>query len=91
MCLRAKGMPESTTIISVEAAGHEYNQTNEFVYLGGNVNHNTYLSIELDRRIRNAWCSFRKYTLELFDRPSAHLELKIRMLRTDALELKLYS
>ena len=37
MCLRAKGMPESTAI---EAAGQMYNQTNEFVYLGGNVHQN---------------------------------------------------
>ena len=58
MCLRAKGMPV-------------YNQTNGFVYLGENVNHNADLSIKVDRRIRNAWCSFRKYTLELYDRPSA--------------------
>ena len=57
--LRAKGMPESTAIFSAEAAGQLYNQTNEFVYLGGNVNHNAGLSIEVDRRIRNAWCSFR--------------------------------
>ena len=83
MCIRAKGMPESTATFSVEAAGHTYNQTNEFVYLGGNVNHNADLSIEVDRRIRNAWCSFRKYTLELYDRPSAPLELKIRMLGTE--------
>ena len=40
MCLRAKGMPESTATFSVEAAGQVYNQTNEFVYLVGNVNHN---------------------------------------------------
>ena len=60
MCLRAKGMPESTTTFSVEAAGQVYNQTNEFVYLGGNVNHNADLSFEVDRRIRNAWCSLRK-------------------------------
>ena len=33
MCLRAKGMPESTAIFSVEAAGQVYNQANEFVYL----------------------------------------------------------
>ena len=33
MCLRAKGMPESTATFSVEAAGQVYNQTNEFVYL----------------------------------------------------------
>ena len=47
------------------------------------VNHNADLSIEVDRRIRNAWCSFGKYTLELYDRPSAPLELKIRMLRAE--------
>ena len=55
MCLRAKGMSESTATFSVEAAGQVYNQTNEFVYLGGNVNHNADLCIEVDRRIRNAW------------------------------------
>ena len=90
MCLRAKGIPESTATFSAEAAGQVYNQTNEFVYLGGNVNHNADLSIEVDRRIRNAWCSFRKYTLELYNRPSALLELKIRMLRAEVLETMLY-
>ena len=90
MCLRVKGMPESTATFSVEAAGQVYNQTNEFVYLGGNVNHNADLSIEVDRRIRNAWFSFRKYILELYDRPSAPLELKIRMLRAEVLETMLY-
>ena len=90
MCLRAKGMPESTAPFSVEAAGQVYNQTNEFVYHGGNVNQNADLSIKVDRRVRNAWCSFRKYTLELYDRPSAPLELKIRMLRAEVLETMLY-
>ena len=84
ICLRTKGMPESTAMFSVEAAGQVYSQTNKFVYLGGNVNHNADLSIEVGRRIRNAWCSFRKYTLELYDRPSAPLELKIGMLRAMA-------
>ena len=90
MCLRAKGVPESIAIFTVEAAGQVYNQTNEFVYLGGNVNHNADLSIEVDQRIRNAWCNFRKYTLELYDRPSAPLDLKIRMLRAELLEAMLY-
>ena len=71
--------------IQRRAAGQVYNQTSEFVHLGGDVNHNAYLSIEVDRRIRNAWRSFRKYTLELYDRPSAPLELKIRMLRAEVL------
>ena len=90
MCLRAKGMPESTATFSVAAAGQVYNQTNEFVYLGGNVNHNADLSIVVNRRTRNAWCSFRKYTLELYHRPSAPLELKIRMLRAEVLDTMLY-
>ena len=67
-----------------------YNQTNEFVYLGGNINHNVDLSIEVDLRVRNAWSSFRKYTLKLYDRPSAPLELKIRILRAEVLETMLY-
>ena len=55
------------------------------------MNHNADLSIEVDRRIRNAsWCSFRKYTLELYDRPSALLELKIWMLRAEVVETMLY-
>ena len=33
---------------------------------------------------------FRKYTLELYDRPSAPLELKIRMLRAEVLETMVY-
>ena len=90
MCLRAKGMPEFTVaIFSVEAAGQVYKQTNEFVYLGGNVSHNADVSIEVNRRIRNAWCRFWKYTLELYDRPIAPLELNIRMLRAEVLETML--
>ena len=54
MCLRAKGMPESTATFSVEAAGQVYNQTDKFVYLGGKVNQNAGLSIEVDRPIPNA-------------------------------------
>ena len=81
---------ESTTIFSVEAARQMYSQTNEFEYLGGNVNHNANLSIEANRRIRKAWCSFRKNTLELYDRPSAPLKLIMRMLRATLLETMLY-
>ena len=77
MCLRAKGMPESTAIFTVEAACQVYNQTNECVYFEENVNHNANVSIKVDRRIRNAWGNFRKYTFELYDRSSAPLELKI--------------
>ena len=91
MCLHTKGMSESTATFSVEAAGQVFNQTNEFVYLGRNVNHNADLSIEVNRRIRNAWCSFWKYTLKLYDRTIAPLELKIWMLRAEVLGTMLCS
>ena len=51
--------------------------------------HNVDLSIEVDRRIRKAWCNFRKYTVKLYDRPSAPLKLKRRMLRAEVLETML--
>ena len=87
MCLRTREMPNVTATFSVEVAGQVYKQTHEFVDLGGNVNHHADLSIEV---IRNAWCIFRKYSLELYDRPSAPLELKIRMLKAEVLETMLY-
>ena len=50
MCLH-EGMPESAAVFGVEAAGQVYNQTDEFVYLRGNVNHNNAdMCIEVDRR-----------------------------------------
>ena len=67
MCLRTRGIPDDATTFSVEAAGQAYKQAHDFVYLGGNINHDADLSIEVDRRIRDAWCSFWKYSLELYD------------------------
>ena len=90
MCLRTRGMSDAASTFSVEAAGQVYKQTNDFVYLGGNVNHHADLSIEIDRRIRNAWCSFRTNSLELYDQPSAPLDLKIRKLKAEVIEAMLY-
>ena len=67
-----------------------YNQANEFAFLGGNVNHNAALPIEINRRIHNTRYSFWKYTLKLYDRLSAPIKLKIRMLRAEVLETMLY-
>ena len=89
VCLRTWGMSDAASTFSVEAAGQVYKQTHDFVYLGGNVNHHADLSIEIDRRIRNVWCSFRTYFLELYDQPSAPLELKIRVLKDEVIEAML--
>ena len=45
---------EGNAGFSVDAVGQVYHQTNEFIYLGENVNYNADLSIEVVRRIRNA-------------------------------------
>ena len=88
--LRTWRIPDAATTFSVEAVCQVYKQVHNSVYLGGNVNHDADLSIEVDRCIRNASCSFRKYSLEVYDRPSAPLELEIRMLKADVLESMLY-
>ena len=88
--MRTRGISDAASTFSVEAAGQVYKQTHDFVYLGGNVNHHADLSIEIDRRKRNAWCSFRTYSLELYDQPSAPLELKIRMLEAEVIKTMLY-
>ena len=101
MCTRTKGMPEATAIFSVEAASQVYSTTKgttkgtiningSYTSGGRSTTMNADLSIEANRRIRNAWCSFRKYTLDPHDRPSAPLELKVRMLRAEVLESMLY-
>ena len=53
MCQRAKGMPESTDTFSVEATGQVYDQMTEFD-TSGETSTNADVSIEVDRRIRNA-------------------------------------
>ena len=84
-----KGMPASTAIFGVEAASQVYNQANELLYLGGNVNRKADLSIELDRRILNAWCSFRIQPQTV--RPTERSpRAQIRMLRAEVLEIMLY-
>ena len=45
MCLRTKEMLESTAIFSVEVADQVYNQMDEIVYLGRDVNRNADLSL----------------------------------------------
>ena len=54
MCLRTKGVRESIAILSVEAAGQVYNQTDELVYLRGNINPNPDISTKVNRRKPNA-------------------------------------
>jgi len=74
----------------VEAAGQKYKQTNRFIYLGGVIDENANINPEIERRTRFAWACFKKYGRELYDRPTAPLQLKVRMLKAEVLETLLY-
>ena len=61
-------------------------QTNRFIYLGGVIDENANINPEIERRIRFAWACFKKYGRQLYDRPTAPLQLKVRMLKAEVLE-----
>ena len=60
------------------------------MYLGGAIVGSPRLSAEIDRRIRAGWMSFNRYRMELYDRPTASLALKARMVKSDMVEALLY-
>ena len=76
--------------LNVEATDQKYKQTNRFIYLGGVIDENANIKPEIERRIRFAWASLKKYSRQLYDRPTAPLQLKVRMLKAEVLETLLY-
>ena len=78
------------TAISFNTTGQQYRQTTSFVYLGGAITESSRLSAEIDRRIRAGWMSFNRYRTELYDRPTASLDLKTRMVKAEVVEALLY-
>ena len=68
------------------APGQVYKQTVEFGYLGGPISADGDLrSVEVTRRIQKAWAYFGRYEMEIYDRPSVRLRLKVRMLKAEFL------
>ena len=67
-----------------------YRQTTSFVYLGGAITESSRLSAEIHRRIRAGWMSFNRYWAEWYDRSTASLDLKTRMVKSEVVEALLY-
>ena len=76
----------ASNALRIEAAGQRYEQTTEFVYLGGAISESADLDIEIRRRIGPAWASVRKYSSQLYDRRNAQLSLKIRLFKAEVME-----
>ena len=66
------------TTISFTTTGQLYHQTTSFAYL------------EIDHRIRAGWMSFNRNWAELYDRATALLDLKTRMVKSEVVEALLY-
>ena len=85
MCLQTKG--GGHVPFTVTAAGHVYKQAVEFVYLGGPISGDWDLrSVEVTRRIQRACACFGRCKMEIYDRPSGRLRLKVWMLKAEVLE-----
>ena len=67
--------------LEIAAAGQKYHQIHHFVYLGGLITEDADITRDINRRTKIAWVCFRKFSTELFDRPSAPLRLKARLLK----------
>ena len=76
--------------LEIAAAGQKYNQVHQFVYLGSLITEDADLTRDINRRTNFAWGCFRKFSTEIFDKPSAPLRLKTRLIRAEAMEALLY-
>ena len=84
MCPQTKGGGKVS--FTINAAGQVYKQAIEFVYLGGAINADRDLSIEITRRLQRAWACFQRYKMEINDRPGVRLRLKVRLLKAEVVE-----
>ena len=77
--------------LEIAAAGQKYHQVHQFVYLGGLITEDADITRDINRRTKIAWGCFRKFSTELFGRPSAPLiRLKALLLKAEAMEALLY-
>lgn len=90
MCLNPNGVLDTRRQIQRRGSRPGVQTNARFRIPWGLSSTTTPTSIEVDRCIRDASCGFRKYTFELYDQPSAPLELKIRMLEAEVLETLIY-
>ena len=87
-----RGETTTTSLLALEiaAAGQKYQKVHQFVYLGGLITEDADITGDINRHTKIAWGSVRKFSTELFDRPSAPLRLKAWLLKAEAMEALLY-
>ncbi len=75
----------------IEAAGQKYNQVQDFVYLGGDINDDADITFEIRRRRQRAAWKLRKYCKQVFHpRSGITMKTKISLLKSEVIEALLY-
>ena len=77
-------------VMDLQAAGQQYKQAHSFTYLGGAITECPDISAEIAKRSSACWMRIRRYQRELYDRPGVRLDLKILMVKAEAIEALLY-
>ena len=88
ICLQTKGGGKVSS--TMNAVGHVYKQTIEFVYLGWDIAADKDLGIEITRCCQRALACFQRYKMEICDRPGVRLRLKVRLLKAEVVETLLH-
>ena len=76
--------------LEIAAAGQKYHHVHQFVYLGGLITEDADITRDINRCTKLAWGCFRKFSTELFDKPSAPLRRKARLRKAETMEALLY-
>ena len=85
--------PDQTALappLVIVAARQRYKQTAQLLYLDGIIHENTDLSFEIHRRTCLVGACLKRIGPELYDRTTAPLCLKVRMLKAEVIETPLY-
>ncbi|CAM9502396.1 unnamed protein product [Sphacelaria rigidula] len=88
MDMRSPNMDTDT--IEVEAVGRRYKQVESFIHLGGKISSIRDVTPEIHSRIGQAWTCFYKYSKEVTDSPYIAPATKVRLLKTEVIEVMLY-
>ena len=73
-------------MVQIEVARQIYKQVQSFTYLGGAVTKTPDMSVEITRQTSACCMCVRQYLCELYDQPKVVLSLKIRMVKSEAIE-----
>ena len=90
MLLQRRDLAPRAPPFVIEAAGQRDKQTVQFLYLGGVIDEDADLMVEVKRRVRLMRACYKQFGPELCGMTTARLSLKTRLLKAEATETLLF-